>query len=715
MQEKFLQEKLIKKISEQSFLEGIKNQEKLDEALRIDYDQNTIPNFSIDHLLKRKYSKSAKSVLGTLTCYEMISGDQIKNISLDKNNRLFPDCLLFNYETNEIVVIENKTDNKTEREAMTELLGYAQEIRNSLPFISDFDICYIIISTEFNTLLDHSISAQLLNTESKILCLRAIQSNDEIDFEIHFPNSWTNIGQNTLPSSSFMSYTLTLKKRSNLDISFINIIQLATDLINFDANQNKCNGFCIVWENGIGKNFDFGITIYTINSYVFLPNAVELGFDINKNSILSNYIFSRIEKYGVQQTSNSLFRIADRAKELLDKYFIARWDRNTSWEQDLKDEYYKLQRFPVFVESFGIIGDFIRYYYYHPAVRNHFFSEKELLNSSPNTPFISLQIINIITGNYIFQNGHFSAKDVFEFGRQLYLYGYSCKCAIETPDKSTISNEAFLFWTSLPLIKSIKEIQLRTIDALEIKTENIPVLEIYSRKKSVKSSYENKLKNLVDWIVEVFLQKENSIHSELFKIGFQYSHFFSSFFKEVLSEDDINMMRNDINEYAILALSSIIKSFKNDGLFISENDKIKFNNLIVCNIDLDSLEYILEKVKAHNYEYIFSDEVLELMNSVYGEVFHRLKDIYKTDSIDYNFFKKTADDRFNSGNKFSALVISSNGNVAIAEINQEFRVMGELSNTNEIYVVFYPASGMPMILRKTWDEIINCDFLKNFK
>ena len=351
-------------------------------------------------------------------------------------------------------------------------------------------------------MLDHSISSQILSTESKILCLRAIENKQQVEFDVHIPNSWTNIGQNNLPPSSFMSYTLTLQKRKNFDISFTNIVQLATDLINFDANQNKCSGFCIAWKNAIDdfSHFDFGITIYTINPFVFLPNAVELGFDINENSILSNYILDRVEENGIEQTPNSLFRVADRAKELLDKYFIAKWDRNSTWEQDLNDEYYKLQRFPVFVESFGTIGDFLRYFYYHPAVQNHFFLEKELLNSSPSVPQIALQIINIITGNYLFKKGHFSAKDVFQFGRQLYQYGYSCQTAIETSEEKIISNEAFLFWSTLPLIKSIKEIKQRVIDAVSLDTKNVPTLKIYYRKESVKPEYRQILNEFVDWL-----------------------------------------------------------------------------------------------------------------------------------------------------------------------------------------------------------------------
>lgn len=710
MKESFLQEKLIEKINNQSFLESIENVEMLDEALRIDYDENTIPAFSIDHLLKRKYSKSAKSVLKTLECYEIISGDKIKNISLDKKDRLFPDGLLFNYETNEIIVIENKTKKQTEREAITELLGYGMEIRNSLPFISDFDICFIIISTEFNTLLNHAISSQILSTESKLLCLKVIENNQQIDLEVHFPSSWTNIGQNDLPRSSFMSYTLTLKKRSSIDASFTNIIQLATDLINFDANQNKCSGFCIAWENGMNEYSEYGITIYVINPFVFLPNAVELGFDINENSVLSNYIFKRVEQNGVEQTPNSLFRIADRAKELLDKYFISTWERNTSWEQDLNDEYYQIQRFPVFVESFGIIGEFIRYYYYHPAVRKYFFTNEEMFNSSPNDPYLALQIINIITGNHLFKNGHFYATDIFNFGRQLRMYIYSCENALNATDEKIISIEALLFWTNISLVKSIKEISLRVHDTDGMHLEEIPLLKIYSRKGSVNIEYRKQLNEFVKWFKNDFLGKD-SAHYDMFRIGFSYSHVFSDIYKETLSIEETETALNDINNSAIYYLSSIICNFKNDGQILNDNDKNILKHIIDCDIELCSLGSILEQIKGHDYEYSFSNKVLELIDSIYGEVYHKLKDIYVSDSIDFKFLKKTADERFNTGYKYSAVKISSNGHTGITEISQEHRVMGELSSTEEIYVIFYYASGHSITLKKPWSDVINGDFI----
>lgn len=716
MEESLLQKNLIKKIKDKTFLESIENVQGLEDAIKIDHDPNTIPEFSIDYLLKRKYSKSAKDVLSTLTCYEIITGDEIKNISLNKTERLFPDCLLFNHETNEIIVIENKISKQTERETLTELLAYGQEIRNILPFISDFDISYIIISTEFNTLLDHSISSQILSSESKILCLKVTENNEQVNFDVHFPKSWSNIGQNGLPASAFMSYTLCLKKKEDIDISYTEIVQHATDLINFDANQNKCSGFCVAWENGIEdlSDFEYGISIYSINQFAFIPNAVELGCEINTNSKLAEYILKKVEEYGIEQAPNSLFRIADRAKKLLDKYFIAKWDRNTTWEEDLNDDSYKLQRFPVFVESWGVVGDFLRYFYYHPAVENFSFHKKELINSSPNSPQIALQIINIITGNYLFKKGHFSAKDIFQFGKQMHLYGYACQNALETSDKKVISNEAFLFWSALPLIKSLKEISWRANCAINIRTDNITPIRIYDKKESVEPIYHQTINKFVEWFANDFLEKE-SIASNLFEIGFKYAPFFSDFFKKTLSSDNVNIIKKELNNFTISVLSYIVRSYKERILFLRDIDKNLLNCIIECDIEEFPIEKIFENIQKKKYEEIFPYEILEIVNSVYGEVYHKLKDIYISNSIDFIFLKQTADERFNRGYKYSAIIVYSNSEVGLGEIDQEYQVMGELSDTDEIYLILNPASGTQFVQKIKWNDIINGKLKKDLE
>jgi len=710
MKESFLQEKLLEMIKDESFLESIKNTDSLEEALKIDSDPSTIPEFSIDHLLKRKYSKSAMKVLHTLKSYEIISGDQIKNISLNKDEKLFPDCLLFNYETNEIIIIENKTDSQTEREALTELFGYSQEIRNCLPFISDYDISYILISTEFNTLLDHSVSSQIICSEINILCLKPFVKDEIFEFEVHFPSSWSNIGQNGLPKGSLISYTMCLKKKSVEDIPSENIIQQAIDLLAFDAFSNRTSGFCILWENGLNRldetdGFDYGITIYIINSFVFLPNAIELGFDVNLNSKLAKFILDKIKESGIIQTPNSLFSISEKAQKLLEKYFNVTWDRNTTWEQDIKDEFYKIQRFPIHTESWGVIGEFVKYYYYHPAVKNHLLLSTSIEKSNPNNPLVCLQIINIITGNSLFRHGHFYFKDIFHFGIQLFFYDYSCRNSLETDKSKIIINESLLFWNNLPLLNSLNEIRLRVLDSTHIGSEDTPKLRIYFRKESVKEDYKEYLEQFVNWFENKFIGG-NRIHIDVFKIGYICARYFNYYFSKELSPSQNRDISNNFNAFVKNILSSIITSHKNKSHILREEVICLINQ--ISDIDLDNTPEhdILKKINDTNYNSSVIIQILDILDFTFGELLHPLKKIFISDSIDFNWLKDSALKRFESGNKYTALEITSNGTVALVELDGRYRLMGELATPEDIFLILNPASGMPMIIKKKWDEII---------
>ena len=120
-------------------------------------------------------------------------------------------------------------------------------------------------------------------------------------------------------------------------------------------------------------------------------------------------------------------------------------------------------------------------------------------------------------------------------------------------------------------------------------------------------------------------------------------HFLAISYKSTLSVDDVKTVKKEINKYTVFILSSIISSFKDSGLYLNDNDKSICNYLFDSDVDKDSLENILEKnTKKRNYEYSFSNEVLELVNSVYGEVYHELEDIYISESIDFKFIKKNS-------------------------------------------------------------------------
>lgn len=180
MQEKDIQKKLVDYINEhRTFLDLIKNSDDI-EIPEIT-DKN---DFDLDKILKINNLKKYSDILEELIDLEIILAD--KNISFEKQEILRPDIVLFNPDRNyTFVVVEIKKDKQTEREALTELLAYQQEIKNACPFISDKNINFVLISKDWSPLLRHSVENINSWTTKSILPLKLnINDNDDIEFEL---------------------------------------------------------------------------------------------------------------------------------------------------------------------------------------------------------------------------------------------------------------------------------------------------------------------------------------------------------------------------------------------------------------------------------------------------------------------------------------------------------------------------------------------------
>lgn len=126
-----------------------------------------IPSFGIDYRSRLACAQAAEHVLEQLTLLEIVSVN--RSISLTSGEVLRPDILCFNPESRTLVVFEIKRAAETERQTVTELGGYEQELRNLLPFVGDYDICFVVVATEWSILLNHAVGG--LNTWSGKKCL----------------------------------------------------------------------------------------------------------------------------------------------------------------------------------------------------------------------------------------------------------------------------------------------------------------------------------------------------------------------------------------------------------------------------------------------------------------------------------------------------------------------------------------------------------------
>lgn len=125
--EKDIERWLVERINNCELYDLIKNKE---DSLSIGNSKNInfVPNFSFDYLSRKKNIEASNNVLETLKLLEIISVDL--SVSLHKGEILRPDIVCYNPEKRVFVIFEIKRDKLTERQALTELYAYEQEIRN---------------------------------------------------------------------------------------------------------------------------------------------------------------------------------------------------------------------------------------------------------------------------------------------------------------------------------------------------------------------------------------------------------------------------------------------------------------------------------------------------------------------------------------------------------------------------------------------------------
>ncbi|MBT2931261.1 hypothetical protein [Vibrio anguillarum] len=253
--------------------------------------------FSIETSIKQRYTESVLHIYRRLKNeeYEIIGDENPKNISLNRNERLFPDFLIHDYERN-FYVFELKVGVKTEREAITEIFAYIFELKNHLPHINNREISIVIISESFGTLLSHAVLQLISFFGVRVLCLKVCGSRLNRRLDIFNPINLIVKNEERLTKRSFSTICLPLyqtksmSKKANQNIE--HIYKIAEDMILEKANRLNSDGFCVLYRNN-----EFGDEVGPIAKYyikISLLNPFEL-MDIetiyNRNSPLSQSLY----------------------------------------------------------------------------------------------------------------------------------------------------------------------------------------------------------------------------------------------------------------------------------------------------------------------------------------------------------------------------------------------------------------------------------------
>lgn len=704
--EKDLQQNITELIKNEDFFDAIINKDALDEALKSYYDPNIIPHLSIDDLLKKKYSKAAKSVLESLPGCEIVTGDIIKDISMTADEKLFPDIILFNYETAQIVIIENKMHSKAGREAITEIYGYINEVRNHLPFASNCDISVIIVSPVFNTLLDHSISSNILSSNIDLLCLAPIDGQ-KLKFDIHFPKSWNDIGQDNLPDNSLVSYSWSLKiKDPELEVNYLSILNLARELIVNNANRIASSGFVLIWENAFFKSSEaeFVITNYVINSFSFLPNADKSGFAYRENVLAAQLKDYSNDNGGLVHPA-SLFRIMEEASVYLKEYFNISVESATDWNIDYNYELNRYQRNPLLFDSWGFVGEYVRFFYFHPAVRKFYFDKNQDNINGHLNPLIGLQIINIITKNTIFKNGHFQGIDLFNFGKQLSYYNQNCSF-IKASDNEA-KRHATLFWSNLELLQSLKEVEFYDINTLGANDQINLQLQLALNPNNICDDFRTNNDTFAhNFILKYLNEDHNIVYKKIFDFGYCYGIYFSNFWLSQIAIEDLQQIEKDLGKFVRDYLSFIAKSVKDKERYLNSNEIQFFSTYLKTDFGNDTFEKINAKLTAAPDKFLAKifPVFLELFQGTIGTPIKELAEINIPESVDWSWMKESLDKQFKKGNRLGCVNIEPNGNFSVSQVPKECH-LPPLSSNSEVYLKTYGNTSMQIVRKVLWKDI----------
>lgn len=694
-----------------SFLEAIENIAVLRHQLYQDQAIDFTPEFLIDGLLRKKYSSGAIRVIQSLENIEIVSGDPIRNMSLEREERLYPDFILFNPEDRVFVLIENKIGATAEREAITELFGYAGELRNHLPYLSDHDLHYVVIATAFNTLLDHAITTKILASEASVLCLVPKIENAEVrTFTVHFPQSWTNIGQIGPPSDALTGYTMFLSEREDItmdNFSPKDVIQVGLDLITHSANLLRTSGFCFVWANGLkGASpthaFSYAISFYQLNPYAFLRRSLASGMPMNQNSALLQYLTS--SDLLAESDSYSLLGVSENAENFLSQYFIIEKGNYSSWHSDTANRTLSIQRYPLAWNSFGAIGSHVRELFIHPSFSRWFQSEAIYSNGGYMNPFIGFQLINKIAGIGEFSFAEFRPSEIFNFLQKLMSYRQACRNAMELDHNKRITYNAYLFWSALELVLDLKEVGWRVMESVDIEQHDPFPLALV--KENIDPGYEKRLQDYILWFKTSFLKIDNhSLLDDLYELSLNGHGYFDELYRPSAPEPYVSTIENWIRSLSITLITTIATALKTDQLINpvlqKKLDQSYFDGKLGT-LDIAQIKSLLSQKSTEQYCAKFLSDLLPLVDLHIGPLAHELAGEVDLSAIDVYSLYLSAKSLFSNGIRNYAVIVSLNGRVGLTRLENSLTVQHE---EEIIYMQSSGNSAIAMISRHTWDEL----------
>lgn len=711
MKESILQSWVETRVNANTLGESVMDAEEVLASAAAVNSASFVPAFPVDYLLRRRCLESAAYVLPLLANLDLVLAN--RNVSADASQRLFPDLIAFNPESQISIIFELKTDEKTEREAVTELMAYSHEVRNHLPYASNLDQCLVLVATDFGTLLDHAVASLVLWEGRHVLCLRA-EEIDGTTFRLrpHFPRAWTAIGQLGLPANALQTVSLCLypKDGSSLpDDDLSDWLLAAVETTVRSAERSRSHGFAMLWFAGPPGDV-WIITVGVLNPYAFLNHALSQGFLRAETDALTRWYVDHLDD--VHDDPPSLLQLCVTAQELLKSHFNVTIESFLDWAsawQQIRNRGLVAE-----VDFWGILGDFAREMSSHPALQK-LRSGEQGLPPGWKHPQSAIPLLNEITGRNPFLRGQFGLGGMFRFGELLGALLTVCNTIqsvrTTTPDALNLDAEgpsdlknlpALLQWLKLeamPMFRSVTERYL----TCDLPTPPALVLGTADHVEQMQSS----LKDYVEWFSEQFLA-ENLVHRQAFDAGLAWHAIMDDYLSCGLDDHARSTALSSLREYSRSILLHIAQTLPSADTETQERISLEISDAFGIRIgDIGTALEVTEPLESLVYRDALP-QLLATADRVVPTVFHRLEE-FIGEGVDWRWVREQVDAARSRGVHNPGVMIAADGTVGIGVLTDRVQVLRRYDPATEVLVA-RDVSGIHRIDIVAWAELLSGSF-----
>lgn len=704
-------------IQNEELLEAIQGQEAITSLTGTIAQEHFLPCFGIDYISRRASAEAADNVLSRLSFLEIISINT--SISLTTGEVLRPDILCFNAETKTLIVFEVKRASETERQTVTELAGYEQELRNMLPFLGNFDVCFVVVAAEWSTLLVHAVGSMNAWAGKQCLALKLTKDDSGFGLVAHLPEAWHLTGSTNLPVEALPSIDLYLAYKGidddleggHQDKDFVGtvdederwpprIVLTAMDVIARAGDLAGSHGFMMLWRdvNGYGRG-RWCITLAAIDPYAMHAWCRDHGLP-QRESEAAIFLHERRDDL-LGQTPKTVYDIAKAAFPLLVEHFDPEFGGDFHWQ--LKTRQYRHTAVPTRFEFWGSLGHHAREFVCNPAVRNNYMPFVGLNQLDWTDPAVAMTLVTNLSQGAPFPRGLIKCSDAFLAGRVLGdLLGAAFNAA---PDKELAAKfEPLVEWAQLEALRFAIEMK-QMCDITEEVVTPMPVLSRDPAKR-VEATVE-----LAQWVRTDLISSRHPFHQACFDLGYRHARVFY-----LLDARPLGRVESEELELSASIIRNIVKGLLtrakgSQGQMFQVPGYLEFMNFLNpylgSDLQLSNAQGVSEAIDAIPHTDLltgFPDYIMKGADSIIPVVLHTTRAPFPA-RVDWEWLKAGVKALFESGDHCPAIIFSQDGMVGSGRLGEPFRILSPISDPDVEAYVIDESSRLNMAIKMTWEEV----------